>query len=47
MDGESVKIVFTDPPYGVKIGEKNRMLNSFQKAGMNLKDIKSDNITFD
>ena len=42
MDGAKADMVFTDPPYGVAIGAKNRMLNSFQKAGMNLTDIKDD-----
>ena len=42
MQGAKADIVFTDPPYGVAIGAKNRLLNSFQKAGRNLKDIKDD-----
>lgn len=37
-------LIFTDPPYGVAIGAKNRFLNSFQKAGRNLSDIKDDDI---
>lgn len=28
MDGERPLFVFTDPPYGVSIGDKNKMLNS-------------------
>jgi DNA modification methylase len=47
MNGEKADMVFTDPPYGVEIGAKNRFLNSFQKAGRNLKDIKDDNISRD
>lgn len=47
MDGQKADFVFTDPPYGVEIGAKNRFLNSFQKAGRNLKDIKDDNISKD
>jgi DNA modification methylase len=35
-------VVFTDPPYGVSIGAKNRFLNSFQPAGRNLADLASD-----
>jgi len=42
MRGEKADMVFTDPPYGVDIGEKNRFLNSFQRAGRNLKDIAND-----
>jgi hypothetical protein len=33
MGGERAVCVFTDPPYGVAIGAKNRFLNSVQKAG--------------
>lgn len=39
---ERVDLCFTDPPYGIDYGAKNRMLNSFQKAGRNLKDIAND-----
>ena len=42
MGGEKATLLFTDPPYGVSIGAKNRLLNSFQKAGRNLADIESD-----
>lgn len=44
MGDAKADMVFTDPPYGVAIGAKNRMLNSFQKAGRNLKDIKDDSM---
>lgn len=44
MNGERCDMIFTDPPYGVAIGAKNRMLNSFQKAGRNLKDIADDSL---
>ena len=44
MDGQKAQIVFTDPPYGVSIGAKNRMLNSFQPSGRNLTDIESDDL---
>ena len=47
MDGQKADMVFTDPPYGVSIGAKNRMLNSFQKAGRNLKDIEEDSASPD
>lgn len=45
MGGERASCVFTDPPYGVSVGAKNRLLNSFQKAGRNLTDIVDDDIT--
>lgn len=38
-------VIFTDPPYGVSIGEKNEMLNSFQKAGKNLTSIIDDDLS--
>ena len=35
-------MVFTDPPYGVAIGDKNAMLNSVQKAGRCCRNIEHD-----
>jgi DNA modification methylase len=43
MDGAKADIVFTDPPYGVSIGAKNRFLQEFQKGG-NSTDIVSDDM---
>lgn len=42
MDGQKADLLFTDPPYGVDLGAKNRFLNSFQRAGRNLTDIAND-----
>lgn len=42
MGGEMADLVFTDPPYGVAIGEKNKFLNSFQPSGRNLNNIAND-----
>jgi DNA modification methylase len=47
MGGDLAQCVFTDPPYGVSIGKKNVMLNSFQKAGRNLADIVDDDLSPD
>jgi site-specific DNA-methyltransferase (adenine-specific) len=44
---DKVNCVFTDPPYGVSIGKKNVMLNSFQPSGRNLNDIKDDDLAPD
>ena len=44
MDGEKADMVFTDPPYGISYGAKNRMLNSFQPSGSNLSDIEGDDL---
>lgn len=44
LKSEKPCIVITDPPYGVAIGDKNKMLNSFQKARRNLKNIESDSL---
>lgn len=45
MNGEKADMIFTDPPYGVSIGKKNVMLNSFQKSGRNLTDIEDDDLS--
>lgn len=45
MQADFASCIFTDPPYGVSIGKKNVMLNSFQKAGRNLTDIVDDDLT--
>jgi DNA modification methylase len=42
MGGKQADMVFTDPPYGVAIGDKNKFLNTFQKAGRKLENIKND-----
>lgn len=47
MDGGKASCIFTDPPYGVSIGKKNVMLNSFQPFGRNLTDIKDDDLSPD
>ena len=44
LPDELIDCCFTDPPYGVDYGEKNRFLNSFQPSGRNLKDIANDMI---
>lgn len=44
MGGEKATLCFTDPPYGVSIGKKNVMLNTFQKAGMCLADLDMDDM---
>lgn len=47
MAGERAQCVFTDPPYGVSIGAKNRMLQEHQKAERRLEDIESDDLSPD
>lgn len=44
LDGERPVFVFTDPPYGVAIGDKNKALNSVQKAGRCTENIKGDTL---
>ena len=41
---ELADMIFTDPPYGVSIGDKNAMLNSVQKAGRCTKNIENDTL---
>lgn len=38
-------MVFTDPPYGVAIGDKNKMLNQFQKSGRITENIENDAVS--
>lgn len=45
MDGQKADMVFTDPPYGVSIGDKNKALNSVHKAGRCSENIANDNIS--
>ena len=48
MDGEKADMVFTDPPYGVAIGDKNKTLAEVTHAtGSVTKNIKNDNISPD
>lgn len=47
MNGEKADMVFTDPPYGVAIGDKNKALNSILKAGRCTENIANDNIPVD
>ena len=42
MGGEKCNMVFTDPPYNVAIGDKNKALQSFQKAGRITENIEGD-----
>lgn len=37
-------MVFTDPPYGVSIGSKNKTLNEFQKSGRVIENIENDTL---
>ena len=45
MNGDKADMVFTDPPYGVAIGDKNATLNSVQKAGRCCTNIEGDTMT--
>lgn len=45
MAGDKADMVFTDPPYGVAIGDKNATLNSVQPSGRCTKNIKNDTLT--
>ena len=42
MDGEKADMCFTDPPYGVSIGDKNAMLNSVQPSVRCCENIEND-----
>ena len=45
LDGGKADMVFTDPPYGVAIGDKNATLNSVQKAGRCCTNIAGDTMS--
>ena len=45
MNGEKADMVFTDPPYGVAIGDKNAMLNSVQPSGRCTENIENDTLS--
>ena len=47
MDGAKADMVFTDPPYGVSIGDKNAKLNSVQPSGRCVENIKNDTLAPD
>lgn len=45
MDGDKADMVFTDPPYGVAIGDKNATLKSVHKAGRCSENIEGDTMS--
>ena len=45
MGGGKADMVFTDPPYGVAIGDKNKALNNVQKAERCTKNIENDTLS--
>ena len=47
MGGGLADMVFTDPPYGVAIGDKNKLLNSIQPSGRCTENIKNDKLSTD
>ena len=47
MGNDKCTLLFTDPPYGVSIGAKQRLLNSFQPFGRNLTDVENDSLNVD
>lgn len=47
IDGDKADMVFTDPPYGVSIGDKNAALNSVQPSGRCCKNIENDTLSAD
>ena len=44
MDGELADMVFTDPPYGVSIGTKNRTMKTISRRGGITEDIAGDTL---
>ena len=46
MDGQKADMIFTDPPYGVSIGSKNKFLSNFRKGGIE-ENIENDTLSAD
>jgi len=44
MDGARADMVFTDPPYGVSIGDKNKMLKGFQHSSAIEENMENDTL---
>lgn len=47
LGGQKADMVFTDPPYGVAIGDKNKTLNSVQPSGRCTQNIENDTLSAD
>lgn len=47
MEGKKVDLVFTDPPYNVAIGDKNKALNTFGKFNRITKNLENDSFKTD
>jgi len=47
MDGAKADMVFTDPPYGVSIGDKNKTLNAVNGSGSIERNIENDTLAPD
>ena len=44
MDGEKADMVFTDPPYGVGVGDKNKWLNSVGRSNRIEENLQNDTL---
>jgi len=47
MLGHKLDMVFTDPPYGVSIGDKNKLLDTVKKSGRITHNIENDTLSPD
>jgi len=47
MAGEKIKMVFTDPPYGVSYADKNKFLNAADDGNRIQAEIENDHMTLD
>lgn len=45
LGGVKADMVFTDPPYGVSIGDKNKALNAIQRSGRQTENIENDTLS--
>jgi DNA modification methylase len=44
MDGATIELVWTDPPYGVSVGDKNKFLNSIARCNRVEKNLTGDTL---
>jgi len=47
LNGKTIDLVFTDPPYGVSYADKNKFLNEIDKGNRNQTPIENDHLTIE
>ena len=47
LNGRTIDLIFSDPPYGVSYADKNKFLNAADKGNSNQKEIANDHLSVD